>query len=214
MNRHRIAVAAVFAALTTTQPGSGVEPGPAAEPALAHVGPDPVTADELRAEFVRRHGGHAKFLGGEAEIRAFLELVIDRRLLLQEAYRLGLDQQPEVLDSVARFAERRRSSWSPKDRRASEVQTADRERETRTTELCKVLQLVSLAARNKQVARQLGPAPTRPARRERSIASRSRGGGLDTIGWGVSPSGGDRVRACRGRRRRRSRARSAGRSCA
>src|SRR5205814_1872549 len=56
-------------------------------------------------EFVRLHGGHAKFLAGESEIRSFLARMIDRRLLVQEAYRVGLDDLPQIRDACRDFAE-------------------------------------------------------------------------------------------------------------
>ena len=62
---------------------------PPPDPVLARVGDEPVTATQLEREFTDRHAGHARFLGGESEVREFLDKVIDRRLLLQEAYRLG-----------------------------------------------------------------------------------------------------------------------------
>jgi parvulin-like peptidyl-prolyl isomerase len=75
--------------------------------ALARVNGDPVTVRDLLAAFTSRHGGHAKFLGGNAEAREFLNLIIDDRLFLQEAYDIGLDQDAAVSEVVDEFARRK-----------------------------------------------------------------------------------------------------------
>jgi len=63
---------------------------------LAKVNGEAVTSTDVVNLFSDRHSGHAKFLGGNAEAREFLKIVIDDRLLVQEAYALGLDQSPDV----------------------------------------------------------------------------------------------------------------------
>lgn len=72
--------------------------------ALATVNDEPVLARDVVALFNKRHAGHAKFLGGEVEARRFLEIVIDDRLLVQEAYELGLAELPEVRRYVDEYA--------------------------------------------------------------------------------------------------------------
>jgi len=59
--------------------------------------------------FSDRHSGHAKFLGGNAEAREFLKIVIDDKLLVQEAYEIGLDKDPTVIQLAADL-ERTRSA--------------------------------------------------------------------------------------------------------
>jgi len=67
---------------------------------LAHVNGETVTDTDLEAAFVGKHGGHTVFLGGDTETRRFLNIVINERLLVQEAYNLGLDQDPLVKPQV------------------------------------------------------------------------------------------------------------------
>lgn len=79
----------------------GATPKPAKQiEELARVNGEIVGETMLRQQFVKRHGGHEKFLGGEADLRKFLELVVDQRLLIQEAYNLGLDQDAKVKPRV------------------------------------------------------------------------------------------------------------------
>ena len=84
-------------------------PVPAENPAppleLAHVNGETVTDTDLKAAFVGKHGGHTVFLGGDTETRRFLNIVINERLLVQEAYNLGLDQDPLVKPQVDTFRE-------------------------------------------------------------------------------------------------------------
>jgi parvulin-like peptidyl-prolyl isomerase len=85
----------------------GVSASPTEEPiVLAHVGGEPVDSDRLAASFSERHSGHTMFLLGTAEIRRFLDQVIDERLLVQEAYRLGLDSDPEIVATLDEFRSR------------------------------------------------------------------------------------------------------------
>jgi parvulin-like peptidyl-prolyl isomerase len=77
---------------------------------LATVNGESVTVKELVAEFSKRHSGHAKFLGGDMEARAFLAVLVNEKLFIQEAYNIGLDQDPRVLDMVSAFEKERMSS--------------------------------------------------------------------------------------------------------
>jgi Parvulin-like peptidyl-prolyl isomerase len=70
---------------------------------VAKVNGEPVKIKDLRSQFKNRHGGHTKFLGGEEELRTFLRIAIEDRLLLQEAYELGLDEDPLVKSETETF---------------------------------------------------------------------------------------------------------------
>lgn len=74
---------------------------------LGKVNGDPVTAQDLLLAFSDRHSGHAKFLGGDAEARKFLKIMMDEKLFVQEAYNIGLDQDPEVTRLVDDFRNRK-----------------------------------------------------------------------------------------------------------
>lgn len=78
---------------------------------VATVNGDPITIKDLRAQFKDRHGGHAKFLGGEEELRTFLRVAIDDRLLLQEAYEIALDQEPVVKTASDAFENEKLSDY-------------------------------------------------------------------------------------------------------
>lgn len=70
---------------------------------LARVNDEPVAVRDVLGEFNRRHSGHSKFLGGDVELRRFLDIVIDDLLLVQEAYNLGIDADPEVVKYIEEY---------------------------------------------------------------------------------------------------------------
>jgi parvulin-like peptidyl-prolyl isomerase len=67
---------------------------------LASVNGEPVTVQDLQESFETSHQGHTVFLAGAGAVRAFLEKTIDRRLLIQEAERIGLHTDPEIRKTV------------------------------------------------------------------------------------------------------------------
>lgn len=172
--------------------GSPLLAAPTERP-LAKVGDDRIFAGELKAEFVRRHGGHAKFLGGESEIRSFLEQVIDRRLLLQEAYRLGIAEQADIRQATQVFAEQKAVEKLVRDETEAKARPNEAEIEqawkTKTTTLYQVRQIVvTERAAAEEIARQLaGGADFESLARERSIGrSRVMGGMIPSVGWGLA----------------------------
>jgi parvulin-like peptidyl-prolyl isomerase len=70
---------------------------------LAKVNQDLITSEDLKDEFQYRHGGHMKFLEGEVEQQKFLASMIDQRLLLQEAYRIGIQDDPGIVLETEKF---------------------------------------------------------------------------------------------------------------
>jgi parvulin-like peptidyl-prolyl isomerase len=164
----------------------------APRPYLAKVNGEPITAADLRSEFVRRHGGHQKFLGGADEVRQFLNLVVDARLLVQEAYRLDLQHDPEIEAAAAERAARAsidrlatieiedkaqpteeeiRTAWSEKTREmieARQIAVASREEAER------VRTRILAGESFEHLARTVSIAP-----------SRQLGGYLPLVGWGT-----------------------------
>jgi peptidyl-prolyl cis-trans isomerase C len=97
-------LAALAAACATACAGPRAATRPPPEPVLARVNGDAITAAELRREFGASHEGHTKFLvAGEREAKAFLEKLIDKRLLLQEAGRMGIPARADLKAEVAEF---------------------------------------------------------------------------------------------------------------
>jgi peptidyl-prolyl cis-trans isomerase C len=101
MNRRTPFLVAVLAA-ACAGPRASTRPPP--EPVLARVNGDAITASELRREFGASHEGHTKFLvAGESEAKSFLEKLVDKHLLLQEAQRMGILDRADVRAAVAEF---------------------------------------------------------------------------------------------------------------
>lgn len=99
--KYLVALLLVLASLSlaaATPPAVPSTPPPSlARLTLARVNGGPVTVQEVLAVFNDRHSGHSRFLGGDVELRKFLSIVLDDKLLVQEAYAIGLDQDPLVI---------------------------------------------------------------------------------------------------------------------
>lgn len=175
-----IALAASFAA------------GCASSNYLAKVNDETITGEDLKEEFTRRHGGHGKFLLGEPEVRQFLNVVVDQRLLIQEAERLDLQSQPDIRRAVAEYEERKAAEYLVKVEIEEKARpTADEVRaawEKQTAALYRTRQIV-VDSRDEaeSVARMLAAGEDFEAlARQCSIAaSRIYGGRLPLLGWGA-----------------------------
>ncbi len=88
------------------------------EMVLARVNGEAITGQDLEEAFTQSHRGHGIFLAGKGAVRQFLEKVIDKRLLLQEARRIGLDQDPEIQEVL----EERRGKRAAEEFYRDEVQ--------------------------------------------------------------------------------------------
>lgn len=104
----RISVIPLLVLLGSSALAATTSTTPAAPPIeLARVNGELVTDADLKQAFVGKHGGHTVFLGGEGETRRFLDIVVNEKLLIQEAYNLGLDADPVVKPRVDDFRGRR-----------------------------------------------------------------------------------------------------------
>ncbi len=174
-------------------------PTPAEAP-LAKVNGEAITGTDLQADFTRRHGGHQKFLMGVSETRSFLEIVIDDRLLVQEAYRVDLQDSPSVKQPTAEFAERKATEYfvrkeiDEKSRPTEkDVRDAWQER-TGTLYLARRIVMDSRAEAD-GVAYLLAAGGNfdELARQCSTDESRERGGQTDWFGWGAMEAGWEAV---------------------
>jgi len=160
-------------------------------PYLAKVNDDTLTASDVQKEFTKRHGGHAKFLAGEPELRRFLDLVIDWRLLIQEAYRLELQGLPEIKQATSARLDRAAIDALLKQEIDAKAQPSEAEIqaawERNTNELIQVRQIVLESKEKAETIRTelVAGASFETLVRENSIApSRQIGGRMPMIGWG------------------------------
>ncbi|HET9555275.1 MAG TPA: peptidylprolyl isomerase [Anaeromyxobacteraceae bacterium] len=158
--------------------------------ALARVNDELVTGDALRREFGRHHYAMEKILGDEREVRKYLDRLVDRRLFVQEGYRLGLDEAPEVREAVARTrAQKLVEAWVKEE---IEARAAVSDEEVRAvhrglTEHLEVRQVVVATRAEAEAARAAvaAGADLEALARERSTAESARRGGLLLVGWGA-----------------------------
>jgi parvulin-like peptidyl-prolyl isomerase len=159
---------------------------------LARVNDQPVTGQDLKDEFSRRHAGHSSFLAGEIETRKFLDLVIDQKLLVQEAYRLDLASQPDIQKAVADQTEKKGAEYlvkveiEQKGKPTQEEIRAAWEKNTMVVYRARQIVLDTRAEAEAVYQQIVGGADFENAARACSIAgSRIYGGNLPYVGWGA-----------------------------
>jgi len=184
-----------LAVLTAIPLTAATKDAPVASPiVLARVNGEEVTDADLKHAFVGKHGGHTTFLGGETEARRFLDIVINERLLVQEAYNLGLDQDPAVKPQVDAFRDQTAVAYLLKseiDDKSVPTQGEIREAWEKAADLFIAREIVldTRAEADSVHAGLMGGADFEGFARACSIASsRNRGGALAPFTWGsLSP---------------------------
>jgi parvulin-like peptidyl-prolyl isomerase len=172
-------------------PAASAPPNPGEVP-LAKVNGEAITGADLQADFTRRHGGHQKFLMGASEVRSFLDIVIDDRLLVQEAYRLDLQDLEAVKKPASEYAQLKAAEYLVQNEieRKSRPTEQDVRRawEERTTTLYLARRIVvDSRPEADALASQLaaGGDFEKRARACSTDASGADGGQIDWIGWGT-----------------------------
>jgi hypothetical protein len=89
----RLVAAAAVAVLAT---------GCASPRYLAKVNHETITGKELKQEFARHHVALEGALADDKDIRKYVNRLVDRRLFVQEGYRVGLQDAADVRADVAR----------------------------------------------------------------------------------------------------------------
>ncbi len=167
---------------------------------LARVDGEPITGENLKEAFGAQHMGHTSFLAGEIEVRKALDSLIDRTLLLHEAERMDLGNQPEIQAGV----EERLSRLSVKHLLKLEVEDAAQPTEAEiraihdqyTDHLLKVRQIVvpDRAGIDEIAARLERGEPFADLAKENSRVKSAQADGLmPHIGWGTMEAAWDEV---------------------
>lgn len=190
--RMRTTAAVVCSMLFFAACASSPAPAPTGVGPLAVINGEVLTVEELRDGFVKRHGGHTKFLGGESELRKFIEIIVDQRLLVQEAYNLGLDELADIRKATDEYAEKKAFEHLLRteiDEKAKP--TAEEVREAWATKTNEVWHLSEIVIESQREAEEVYAALSSGTDFEQlarwcSIApSRMRGGRLGMVGWGT-----------------------------
>jgi parvulin-like peptidyl-prolyl isomerase len=98
--------------------------GPEEAP-LAYVNGEAITARDIEEGFESSHRGHGVLLAGKGAVREFLDKSIDRLLLVQEARRIGLEQDPEIREAVRALVAERARKQLYEDEVAKHIQVSD-----------------------------------------------------------------------------------------
>jgi parvulin-like peptidyl-prolyl isomerase len=157
---------------------------------LAKVNDEVVTGRELRLEFERNHVALGNILGDEKEVTRYVEKLVDRRLFVQEGYRIGLQETPEVRDAVEKHRAQKmveRFVQDEVDAKSKPTDEAVRAVHAALPDPVEARQLVVATQAEAEAARKAvaGGADLEKWVRERSIAPSAKQGGLIVVAWGA-----------------------------
>jgi len=168
---------------------AGVQSAPE-DRVLARVNGEAVTVGDLEGGFESSHQGHTVLLAGRGAVREFLDKNIDRRLLVQEARRIGLETDPKIRQAVDRLIATRARDQLYKDEvtRPREVSEADiLAAYERMGERARVRQLVTYTREDAEraLARIRGGESFGAVASQVSVsATATKGGDLGWVAWG------------------------------
>jgi peptidyl-prolyl cis-trans isomerase C len=157
---------------------------------LARVNGESITVARLEETFTARHRGHGILLAGSGAVREFLQTTINQALLVQEARRLGLQDDPAIQAARERLRGRRAAEAFSHDRVTKRVEVAEEEVQAvhaRLGERFSARHL--LVGAREDAARALerirAGEPFGEVAREMSLAATAgRGGDLGIVLWG------------------------------
>lgn len=156
---------------------------------LARVDGEPITLGRLRADFEERHQRHLRMLGGEDVIRDFLNAQIERQLFVDEAYRLGLDEDPRIVELVEAQRVRLAGEWLYESEVNDRVKITDGMIDEALDRSRTVVEIVRVQCDSRDAAvaarkRVLDGEPADSVARELSTARSKTRGGLELLAWG------------------------------
>lgn len=156
---------------------------------LAKVNHETITGKELRAEFARHHAALEKFLANDADVRKYVGRLVDRRLFVQEAYRIGLHDAPEVRESVARARGNKMIELFLKDEVEARTKVSEDEVRAVHEGLTQQLEVRHVVLATKEEAEAVAAAAAagedlEALARTRSISPSAKRGGMLIVAWG------------------------------
>jgi parvulin-like peptidyl-prolyl isomerase len=157
---------------------------------LARVNDEVITGRELRAEFARHHYAMEEILGDEQEVRKYVDRLVERRLFVQEAYRMGLQDAPVVQDALARFRAQKVVEAYVKERVDDRATVTEAEVRAAHGQMNRQVEALLLVVATRAEAEAALAALRQGAdfdalARERSIVPSAKRGGLILVGYGA-----------------------------
>lgn len=158
---------------------------------LAVVEGEEITLADLQDSFGSRHFGHGGLLVGEEIIRTVLEKAIAERLLIHEGYRMGIPEEPWFQEAVAAKQDLLRLEALEKRFIEEAAEPAKEEVKRAYDTLPRQLRVSLIETRTKSKAQEaldrirLGEAFEVVARQLSVHASRTQGGDLGWVTWGI-----------------------------
>ncbi len=157
---------------------------------LASVNGEAVTVRDLEESFESSHQGHTVLLAGAGGVREFLDKIIDKQLLIQEAQRIDLDNDPGIRQGVNTLVARRARDQLYKDevaRRQDIPDQAIQEAYDKLAQRYRVRHILTYTREDAEraVARVRGGEAFGTVAAEVSVsATGGKGGDLGFVAWG------------------------------
>jgi parvulin-like peptidyl-prolyl isomerase len=166
---------------------------------LARVNEDEVTGKELRDEFARRHMALEKALANEADVRRYLDRAIERKLLVQEGRKAGLDEDPAVLADLSVITRRQAAAQLVRIEIAEKSKATDDEVKAAYAHLSQARDLHELVVADEKEAaairaRLAAGEDFEAVAREKSTAPSAKSGGrILEFRWGARDEAWERI---------------------
>ncbi len=163
----------------------------AAALSLAVVNGDAITLAELRESFGSRHSGHGGLLVGEEIIRTVIGKAVDERLLIQEGRRMGIPDEPGFKQAVSAFKDILLLEALEERHIREAAEPADADMKAAYDLLPRQLHVAIVETRERAMLEEargrvrIGEDFDSVARQMSSHQSRTRGGDLGWITWGM-----------------------------
>lgn len=157
---------------------------------LAKVNHETLTGKELRLEFARHHYALEKLLTDDGDVRKYVDRLVDRRLFVQEGYRLGLQDAPDVREGVARLRAQKIVELFLQEEVEARTTVSDEEVKAAHERLADRLEVRQLVLKTREEAEAAAAAlaaggDLEKLARERSIAETAKRGGMTVVTWGM-----------------------------
>lgn len=157
---------------------------------LAKVNDETLTQKEVRLEFSRHHAALEDFLAQDADIRKYVDRLVDRRLFVQEGYRMDLHESPDVREDMARIRAQKMVELFRKEEVEAKATVSEEEVKAIYAQLGQRIEVRQIVVATKEqadaIAAELAAGKDmQKVARERSIAPSAKMGGMLQVGWGL-----------------------------
>jgi len=157
---------------------------------LARIDGVPITLDDLKEDFQRRHQGHMSILADEEVVRDFLKAAVKRRLFIAEGRRMELQHDADIVERVDAERVRIATSWLHRSEVTDRVRVTEADLEAAMPQALQAHEIIHIRTDTADAAERarkqiVSGVIAETVAREFSVAKSRLRGGLEGIGWGA-----------------------------